>query len=467
MQWVHPMKLRRVALKLPVAYRCTHGLADDVINDDLGIKIPDDPEASRDLNKLLRAHLKRLNWIKEMRKFEGFRYEQGEAILLCYYDEPTDPDHKYLETAIHPNSEIVGVEAFNLNDYNIIKWDSYGEPETYSIKVKRKSAIGSYNRVVDASRVMRYTNKEIDEREQGYPILAVIYDSLVVLMNIVKSCGEAAFRWGTGHPLILTKNIMDDGEVTRIKNMIGTPTRRSWHMLPSEFIEKFELIGQAGEMLNLKALADIVMEQIIAATKIPKAVFYGEVQVANGEVEDKSYFGLLYEKHVDLEAFIRRFFIRDINIRRLLSGIEYYEIDFGIRQVLNKLDEQEYRQRDVSIAIASTAICTVNECRRMIGEAPLEGPEGELIYGLLPFMTDEANNAKEENKSTKDQAQRPKDLEKNKSVQGTNKMRENKKRVSDAIENLRRVESVDALCDKIGISKPTFYKIEKWAKENE
>ncbi|GAG45149.1 unnamed protein product, partial [marine sediment metagenome] len=113
---------------------------------------------------------------------------------------------------------------------------------------------------VHASRMMRYTLHELYQRAWGYPRLGVVYDSIVILTNIVKSAGEAAFRWGTGHPLILTKDILEDDEIAKFKAAIGTPTRRSWHVLPSEWIESWEMKGQAGMMLNLKALSDIALE---------------------------------------------------------------------------------------------------------------------------------------------------------------------------------------------------------------
>jgi len=305
MQWIHPMKYHRIALKTPVGWRCTHGLADDVINDDIGVKIPDQPEMTTEINKQLKTHLKKLNWIKEMRKFAGNLYEQGEGILLNYYKEPVDASHLYLEKEIPENSEILGCESFSYMDYKIIQWDDSGEPVLYNINLRNAFSKGTHAVRVHHSRVMRFVDKELDQRETGYPLLGVIYDCIIILSNIVKACGEAAFRWGTGHPLILTKNIMEDDEVLHIQKIIGIPTRRSWHILPSEFIEKFELVGQAGEMLNLGALAELVMKQIIIASKIPAGVFYGEIQVATGEIEDKSYYGLLYEKHVQLDPFVR------------------------------------------------------------------------------------------------------------------------------------------------------------------
>jgi len=466
MQWVHPLKLHRVALKTPVGYRCTHGLADDVINDDLGVKVSEQQEITKEKNKSLRPYLKSRNWIREMRKFAGNYYEQGEASLLLYFDELEDPNYEYMEQPIHPNAEIIGVEAYNVINYKIIQWDEWGDPSMYTFRLRNAYTKGTRSIRVHASRVMRYCDKELEERETGFPIVAVIYDEIVILSNIVKATGEASFRWGTGHPLILTKNISDDDEIDIIKSAIGTPTRRSWHVLPSEYIEKFELIGQAGQMLNLKALADLVMDQIIIATKIPRPVFYGEAQIANGEVEDKQYYGLLYEKHVDLEPFVRRFFNRDVNIRKILFDTPDYEIDWGIRQTLNKLDAEELEQRKISNAIAMTTFCTINEVRIRAGFSPLVGPEGDVILGVHPLFApaDESNDYKEGDESTNKRSTRGKDLEKDKTIYGsTNRLRSNKKQVRDAIKNLRANYSVDNLCDMIGFSKGTFYKLEEWA----
>lgn len=475
MQWIHPLKLHRVALRTPVGYRCTHGLADDVINDDMGIDVPDEKEITMKKNRSLGDYLKSRNWIKEMRKFTGNLYEQGEAIVLRYYNEITDEEDDYFEKPIPLNTEILGYEAFNLRDYKVLRWDENGKPLLYSIGLRNPYTRGTRQVKVHASRVKRLVDKELDERETGYPILAVVYDSIIILTNIVKATGEAAFRWGTGHPLILTKNITDDTEVAKIKGFIGDPTRRSWHILPSEFIEKFELVSQAGHMLNLKALYDIALENIIIATKIPRGVFLGESQVAQGEVEDRNYYGLLYEKHVQLESFVRECWEEDISVRRILSDIPYYNINWGIRETLSKMDEIEYRQRNISNALALSSFCTYNECRQEAGFPPLPEPIGNMIISLtdLYFMGgeqkegDESNDYKETTKSTKDRAARGKDLEKDKTIYSPNKLRENKKQVRDALTELRGGHSVDEICEMIGWSKNTYYKLEKWSNEDE
>lgn len=465
MQWVHPLKLHRLALRTPLGYRLTYGLGNDIWNNDIGIKIKDQPEFSSEINKKLLAYLKTRTWLRSMRIFTGGWIEQGETALLLYFDEISGDNYAHFETPIDKNEEILKVEAVNYMDYKILTWDDYGYPEMYVVNI-HLGFKGAQGVRVHASRMMRFTDYELYEKSTGYAKLAVVYDSIVIHSNIVKASGEAAFRWGTGHPLILTKNILDDTEIAKIKAAIGTPTRRSWHILPSEYIESFEMKGQAGQMLNLKALSDIALENVIIGSKMPRAVMMGEQQVAAGTVEDRNFYGLLDEYHGDLEPFVRRYFERDINIRKLLNGIPEYEIDFGIRPVLNVMDQEELFQRKVSNALAMTTITTINESRRYIGYPPLAGQEGEIILGvdtLLMSTSDESNDLKEKDKSTKQASKTSKDIEKDKTI-NKNKLRENKKQVKDAISSMRDEYSVDRICELMGIAKTTFYKIENWVK---
>jgi hypothetical protein len=230
--------------------------------------------------------------------------------------------------------------------------------------------------------------------------------------------------------------------------------------------------GQAGQMLNLKALSDIALENVLIGSKMPRSVLLGESQVTAGRVYDPNFYGLLDIKHTELESFVMRYFIRDINIRKLLMNVQEWEIDWGIRLELSQMDQMEYDQRKYSNALALTTICTVNECRKVAGFPPLPGPEGELIMGvdqMLSMMgmgagesaggqSDEAIAMGQQEKSTENMSKRSKDLEKDKTIQ-KNKLRENKKKVKDAIDSLRGEHSAEETADILGVSKSTLYKI--------
>ena len=239
--------------------------------------------------------------------------------------------------------------------------------------------------------------------------------------------------------------------------------------------------GQAGKMLNIKALSDIALEAVVIGSKVPKGVFLGEAQVTAGVTEDRGFYGLLDELQTEVDPFVEMYFERDINIQKIVNLLPDCEIDFGIRHVLNKMDQMEYDQRRYSNALALTTICTVNECRKIAGFPPLEGPEGELIIGVDQLMmqmemmgaggmgeggqSDEAIAYGQQEKSTEAMSKTSKDLEKDKS-KGKNKLRENKKKVSDAISSMRETHSMKELEDMTGFSKQTIYKLEKWSNEN-
>ena len=432
MQWVHPIKLHRMALRTPLGYRLTYGLSDDVWNSQVGVKVPDQQELTEDTNKQYVDYMKSRNWFREMRIFTGGLYEQGEASLLLYFDpdmDPPMPDLSHFEREIDMDAEILKVEAINFMNYKILQWDDFGEPLMYSVSVHMGHR-GTVNVRCHASRMMRMTKYELFQKNTGWGSLQIVYDSVIIHSSIVKAAGEAAYRWGTGHPLILTKNVLDDDEINIIKKAIGTPTRRSWHILPSEYIESFEMKGQAGQMLNLKALSDIALENVMIGTKVPRAVLLGESQVASGTVEDRNFYGLLDELQIELEPFVKRYHNRDINLRKLFGKLPEYYIDWGIRHVLNKMDQKEYEQRQISNALAATTICTIDECRRLMDFPPLGPPEGDMILGVDQMMmqmqmmtmgmeggqSDEATASGQEAKSTSQQASGSKDLEKDKTI---------------------------------------------------
>jgi hypothetical protein len=250
-------------------------------------------------------------------------------------------------------------------DYYIESFDLYGNPEKYILLVRDDSYGRGLQQVkVDASRILRLWGENIEYRYQGYSSLASVYDSITIMGTILKGTGEAAFRWGTGHPVIFTKDIFTEGDMQFLRDKIGDFTREDWHVLPNEFVESIEMLGQAGSMLNFKALADIAIEQVIIGTGFPRSILLGEsAGVTGGEVNERSYFAMLDADHTEYEPFIKRFFEKSPQIRNLLSDVDFYELDWGVREVMNKKEQVEYEQKQISNALALTQICTIDECR--------------------------------------------------------------------------------------------------------
>lgn len=503
MQWIYPIKLNRLALRTPVGFRLIYQYAKDLWNNRVGITIPNEKDLTEEKNKKLFSHLIRLNWYQEMEKLSAFEREQGEAILMCYYGD--EGDVKKYKDPINRFKSILKVEAFSPLRYSIPAFDKYGKPAYYRIEVKSPSGWRSTETVkVHPSRVIRKCANTLEHRFTGYSDLAAVADPIVVLSTILKATGEAAFRWGTGHPVFFTKNIVDAADLIKLKDALGDVTRRSWHAVPIDKIEKIEMLGQAGSMLNLKSLADICIDQIVMGGGIPKPILLGEISgIMGSEVSERGYFAKLDRDHTNLEFFVREYFRRDINVKRILRGIKFFELDWGIREVFNKMDKVEYEQKRVANALAMTQICSINESRHYLDLPPLPDEEGgDVVLGLLPYyelewsmtlqmatlqqqgeeggegdkvhgepQTNTSMNQK--SRSTEKKAASQKDLEKNKSLapitrDATQALQadELKYKLKDAIKNLRKDYSINQLCREIGIWDKTIYKLLKWSENS-
>lgn len=491
MQWVDQLRLQRIALRTPIGYRLTHLYAKDLWNNRIGIKIENDDKKAKEINKKLVEYLISRHWFREAKKLTGFYLEQGESIMICY-DGSEIKNFKY---PMSDNKQILRVEAFSPIDYYIRKYDKYGDPELYAIKIKSPNSFLSYETVdVHASRVIRLMGDNIEFRETGLSKLNAVYDSLVILSSIVKSSGEAAFRWATGRPTFLTQDINNEADLEKIQAGLQDFSRKAWIMLPSEKIKEIQVLGQAGSMLNLKSLADICIDQIVAGTGFPKTILLGEIQgVMGSEVQERAYFALLDRDHTEIEYFVKEYFKKDVNIRKLLLGIENYTINWGIREVFNKMDDAEYQQKMVSIAIAMTQISTVNEAREKIGLKKLSDEKGgDVILGLLPYIELQAQlvallespnepednvhgegqtntSMKEKSNSTSKKAASLKEAEKNKRVAPPTRdsIEDVKKQLADSLINLREEKSMNQIQDQLHIHPKTYYKLLEWAKKQQ
>lgn len=490
MQWIYPIKLQRLALRTAAGFRFIYLYAKDLWNNKLAIKIPKEKDKSIETTQKMINHLQTVNWFIEMEKLSAYEREQGEAILMLYSDDEGGVE-KY-KNELDPNKPILKVEAFTPLRYHIIGFDKYGKPSMYNVEVIVGGGWRDTKYVqVHPSRVLRKVANNLEYRYTGYSDLAAIADPIVVLSTILKACGEAAFRWGTGHPVFFTKDIVDDADLTKLKNALGDVTRRNWHAVPTEKIEKIEMLGQAGSMLNLKALADICIEQIVIGSGFPKPILLGEVAgVMGSEVSERSYFAKLDRDHTDLDPFVRRYFDRDVNTRKILNGIEYWEVDWGIREVFNKMDQMEFEQKRTSVAIAMQEYATINEVRKFMDLDPISEEEGgDWIKGLEAYYnmelqltmaalqaqetkeSEEATSMREKSNSTNKKAASLKEIEKNKRVAPTTRdsfadsliIQKHKASLKDAIGNLRKNYSVNQLCREIGIYDKTLYKILQWS----
>jgi len=468
LQWVFPNKLHRVALRTAPGYRIVYKQAEDIWNNNIGIKIEEDEKKALSINKKLVPYLKSRRWFREMQKVTAYYIEQGESILMLYYNDQGNVDN--YANPVKKNAEILGVEAFNILDYWIPEYDKKGKPKVYQVSVRSGEGFQSQIRIpVHPSRIIRLFDQNIEFRWRGYSDIAAIYDAINVLSSILKATGEAAFRWSTGHPVIFTKDLFTEADLEKLKDSIGDFTRRSWHMIPSEYVDRIDLMGQAGSMLNLKALADICIDHIVIGSGYPRSIFLGEVAgVMGSEVEERSYFALLDRRHTQLEWFVSEYFKRDTNVQKLLSGIEEYTLDWGIREVLNKMDQAELRQKKIANALALMQICTFDECREVAGYPPLgEGEGGDIILPIfeaeLQILTLElqASMAEQQSKENVEStsAKESVNTTKKKSETGHSLDKKGKGKMKDAFDSFMRGHSVNERAKQLGIQNATLRKI--------
>lgn len=469
LQWIFPQKLHRVALRTAPGYRLVYKQAEDVWNNNIGVKMAEDEKKAISINKELVPYLKSRRWFREMQKLTAYYIEQGESILMLYFDDQGNVDN-YVNP-VKKGKEVLGVEAFNVIDYWISEWDKKGQPKKYQVTVKTGDTFTSLLRVdVHPSRIIRIVDQNVEFRWRGYSDIAAVYDAINVLSGILKATGEAAFRWSTGHPVIFTKDLFTETDLKKLSDSIGDFTRRSWHMIPTEYVDRIDLMGQAGSMLNLKALSDICIDHIVIGSGYPRAIFLGEVAgVMGSEVEERSYFALLDRRHTQLEWFVEEYFRRDINVKKLI-GDEDYLLDWGIREVLNKMDQAELRQKQIANALALMQICTIDECREIAGFEPIGEEEGgELILPIyeaeLQLLTIELQaqmaeqQAKQKENVESTSAKESVNTTKKKSETGHSLDKKGKGKMKDAFDKILKEKSINEISKEWNIHDSTFRKI--------
>jgi len=467
MQRLSVTKLERLSLRTPVGFRGTWGYSRDFWNNRHGVKANLDKDILEELNQDLIIYLLSRSYFDEMEKVTAWEIVHGEDILMLYFDdEGRIDDYKY---GVEEDTEILGMEAIKKVDYHISEFDEKGDPKYYLVQVKSPESFwGTVSVEVHPSRVLRRISENIEYRYTGFSRLAVAGDAIIILSTILKAAGEAAYRWGTGHPTIFTKDIFDTASLEKLETAIGDPTRRSWHILPSEFVDRIELLGQAGTMLNLKSLSDIAMEHITIAFEIPKPILLGEVTgVTGAEVIERTYFAKLDKDHTNFEPFVRRYFLRDWNIHRIFAkyGLDiesdYWEIDWGIRQVLNKMDEMQYKTMEASYWLALSQVLSLNEVRHGLGYPDIS-PDlgGDVIFGLESMYALESEEIKEQGDKTGKTEGSIKDVNKDKKHQpNNNKLAENKAKLKDSLKELFENEDLKHLADSMNLHKKTLMKM--------
>lgn len=521
--YISPYKLAVLARFTALGWRICYEFAQDCWNAGLGVKLvgPDLVEKNRDVNIELKSIFRDLNYFEKMELATGFAREQGQCLIVLYFegevaatvgDGTKKPDavdmvtaFKYLSTPAPKGKDVVKIEVFNRMYYRISKDDGKGTPTEFSVSIYLGKFSGRPKIPIHYSRCVWVKRTDVERDFEGHSVVEPCFNELVITTNILKACGEIAFRWGTGHPVILTKGI-NPQQAEIFKRLLGNPIRKDWHVFPSEMVEAFDLISQKSGMVDLPALGDFVIGLVVASTSIPRPILMGEVSgvVTGGEVNERSYFALLDKEHSTLEPVNVEMFekIRQINI--ILKGYNF-EFDWGIRQSMSEMEQIDIETKKIANVISKVSMfLPLNIGLQELGYPKLEemvDPEfydyakmlGNSVLSFSYFQLQEmlagialekvkaqasldnrnfqgktisGNQSSGKGEGQKwekkgEQAKAPLDYQRSKAA--TMSMVKNKVGVvMSAFRNAIDFESIPKLAEYLGIAPNTFYKMENW-----
>ena len=354
-------QLYKTARYTAFGWRIVYDTSADMWNNDFELDFLDTiPEDNVEKNKQLTKHFNSILFYQEAMKATAFDREQGESLLHAHRE---GDDYKKLFEAPDYSKRILRCEAINKIDYSIPRIEEFGIPNYYRIAFWR-AGMGKPTYNVHTKRAVRFKAHNLEyDLYTGNGVLKPIFADLNIILMVTQAVGDAAFRWAIGMPAIMTQGVSDK-DLPAFKQIIGNPTSQTWLLLPSERIKEIKMLGTSGTMLNLKELIDVPINNIVAATGIPRPILLGEVSgVQTGsEVNERTYFAYLDQQQRAIETFIREFILMDPEAMEIVGDLEY-KINWGLRQVMTKQAEALLRQNLIANGVALAAIGTFNECR--------------------------------------------------------------------------------------------------------
>lgn len=487
------IQLYKTARYTSWGWRIVFDTSADVWNNNFKLKFKElEADIAAEKNQQLTTHLNKVCFYREAMKSTAFDREQGEAL---FYQHREGDEYDKLLTAPDYSKKIVRNEAINKLDYNIPIIGEFGIPNYYNISFWREG-MGQPTYQVHTRRAVRFRTQNLEyDQYTGNGALKPIFADIQILLMLTRAVGDAAFRWASGLPAIFTKGITTKEQAETVKNIIGDPTSQTWLMFPTSYVEKVEMLGTSGTMLDLKTLADIPLNNIVTATTIPRPILLGEVAgVQTGsEVNERSYFALLDQIQRSLDPFIREYFLSDPEVMEILGDLEF-EIDWGLREVMTVQAKAVLRQQQIANGVALAALGNVNECRLEAELIPFEKSiEPKLckeLYGYTPeeigqmpmatfqalaiaavVQTDEEEDDvdkpdgsvdKDDMKSSKNDPDNPTDNEAKQPEKPVKDMQDPmcvKQIMCDSILNYRDLSSLNKMSDLFGVTKTTVTKI--------
>lgn len=518
---IHPFKLGMVARFTALGWRICYEFAQDCWVGGLGVRLIGEEmvKLTREVNLELKKIFRELTYTEKMELGTGFSREQGQALMVLYYEGETaskiGKDNKDIKSAIESynymskeapkGKNVVKLEAFNRQYYYVSKDDGRGNPTEFKISIYLGKYHGRMQIPVHHSRCVWIRRTDVERDFEGHSVIEPCYNELIITTNILKACGEIAFRWGTGHPVILTKGLSPQ-QADVFKRLLGNPIRQDWHVFPSEMVEAFDLISQKSGMVDLPALGDFVIGLVVASSTIPRPILMGEVSgvVTGGEVNERSYFALLDKEHSNLEPVNVELFQKIPQIAALLAPY-IFEFDWGIRQSMSEMEQIDIETKKIANIISKiSTFLPLNQGLNELGYPPLEDMVeteykdyarllGNSVLSFTLFQLEEmrmgfqmereqqqlqnfqgkttsGNDSKGKGKGVKkdysqgDDIKAPKNYQRSKAA--TMSSVKNKVGVvMSAFRMLEDFQSVPKTSKRLGIAPNTFYKLENWKDE--
>lgn len=521
---ISPYKLAMLARFTALGWRICYEFAQDCWHSGLGVKLIGEGMESknREVNIKLKKVFRDLTFFEKMELATGFAREQGHSLVVLYYEgemaseigtESTKKKgigdmvtaYKYLSEPAPEGRKVAKMEVFNRQYYFISKDDGRGNPLEFKVSIYLGKYSGRPQIPIHHSRCVWIRRTDVERDFEAHAVVEPCFNELVITTNILKACGEIAFRWGTGHPVIFTKGLSPE-QAEAFKRLLGNPIRKDYHVFPEEMVAGFDLISQKSGMVDLPALGDHVIGLVVASTGIPRPILMGEVSgvVTGGEVNERSYFALLDKEHSTLEPAVVELFGKIPQIQLLIWRYNF-EFDWGIRQTMSEMEQMDIETKKIANIISKiSTFLPLNQGLNELGYPPLEtmvDPEyrdyarmlGNSVLSFTIFQLREmemgfvqaqqqlemknfqsktisGNQSKGKGEGIKkeygkgDPVKAPMNYQRS-TAQSASMVKNKVGVLMSAFRNLPEFESVPKQSKALGISPTTFYKLEGWKDE--
>ena len=410
-------QLANTARYSPLGYRGTYEFAKDVWINNFTLEFPGaelGPLVIKQVNQEIFAHNTDIGLYDEMRRGTAYNYEQGEAGIMIYrkgdgdlrmYQEILSDDPNYGKFNIQADyeKEIIRVEAINKMDYTIPMIESFGIPRYYNINFySTYNRFSGYN--IHPSRMIRLRTEQVDyDQYKGQSRLKSVFAQLTIVQNICRSAGQACHNFGYGLPWIQVKGARTKEQMAYVKSMIGNPTAEDFFITNKENIDDIKMLGFQSSQMDMAGIVGMLIDQVAAAWQTPSPILMGkESGVTQGsEVYERSYFNCLDGEHSVINKYIRQFIQIDPFYKCIFAkhGIKNFVINWGLRQVMTKEQEAEWKMRLYNNVISKMRFATFDECRAEADlpsffhyfnddKQPQRKGVCEDLYGLKPEVLD-------------------------------------------------------------------------------